>query len=365
MEATYNDGEAATSHPVVLRIEGPALLIEGADGAPLARWPLTQVRLVGKAGDGGLPRLRPDFESDARVTLRSVADVESLAPFCPAMSKTTQGALASWRPLLLWGGAAAASIVLLFTVLLPWGAGLAARSMPPDMAQALGKRVAEQSTVLFSGKPFPDGTCKGTVGQAALERLAHRLAAGLDEPVDLRLMTIDTDAANALALPGGYILVLGGLIEKTENGDELAGVIAHEIGHVAERHPLTIFAERAGASLMIGFLLGDVTGGAVLAGAAELLLGAAYSRELEEEADAIGLALMEKAGLDGRAVADLLARLEEDEGPMGAIDDAFSFLSTHPPTEARAALAKAAPTARGPAFSDAEWKAIRTMCEGE
>ena len=85
---------------------------------------------------------------------------------------------------------------------------------------------------------------------------------------------------NAFALPGGHIYVYQGLIAKAETPDELAGVIAHEIGHVAHRDGTRAVLQAAGLSFLFGMLLGDFVGGGAVVIAAKTVLQSSYSREV-------------------------------------------------------------------------------------
>ena len=87
--------------------------------------------------------------------------------------------------------------------------------------------------------------------------------------------------ANAAALAGGYIYIFQGLIEKAESVDEVAGVIAHELGHVAHRDGTKALIQAGGLSFLFGMLLGDFVGGGAVVMAATSLLQSAYSREAE------------------------------------------------------------------------------------
>ena len=133
--------------------------------------------------------------------------------------------------------------------------------------------------------------------------------------------------ANAFALPGGTIVITDQLIELAENDDEIAGVLAHEIAHVQNRHSLQQIYRVLGIGFMIGIIGGDssqIIDDVVTQAAA--LQQLAYTREFEEDADRRSVEIMVAAGRDPTAFVDLLdritgkARAERDTG----------WLSTHP-----------------------------------
>ncbi len=148
------------------------------------------------------------------------------------------------------------------------------------------------------------------------------------------------DETNAFALPGGKVGIYTGIFQVARNQEQLAGVIAHEIGHVIARHHderITRQMGTQGALQMAGALLGSrygegaanaaVQGGGVLAQAGFLLPG---SREQETEADVIGQQLMAKAGFDPRSAVNLWQNMIATGGSRSP-----EWMSTHPNPQSR------------------------------
>ena len=170
-----------------------------------------------------------------------------------------------------------------------------------------------------------------------VNRLGQNLVRSSDAKVPFTIKVISTDEVNAFALPGGFFFVNSGLILATDNEAELAGVMAHEIAHVAARHG-TREATRGQladyASLPLIFM-GGWTGYALYgAASAAIPIGfLAFSRRFEEEADTLGLQYMYKAGYDPEAFVDFFEKIETMEKTRpGTIAKVFS---THPLTEDR------------------------------
>lgn len=155
----------------------------------------------------------------------------------------------------------------------------------------------------------------------------------------------DDGDANAFAVPGGWVYVTRGLLALSNREDEVAGVLAHEMAHVVERHAV----RRAGAATPLAILFGVPSGilgivspslGGIVGGAGRLVSGltlAPYSREQEREADRVGSALAARAGWDPNALADLLGTLERAETAAGSAPTRSSFFATHPSTPDRVA----------------------------
>src|SRR6185503_5653205 len=166
------------------------------------------------------------------------------------------------------------------------------------------------------------------------ERIAtHSPHAG----VDYTFSVLDLPEPNALALPGGYVYVSRGLLALLNSEDELAGVVGHEVGHVAARHSVRRVTRAApigvvsgvGAAVvgMVSPVLGDVVG-RVGSLSKELLL-APYGRDQEREADRVGAELSAKAGWDPHALASSLRTLEREAVLENAGVNRLSFFATH------------------------------------
>ena len=140
---------------------------------------------------------------------------------------------------------------------------------------------------------------------------------------------IDDDAVNAVSLPGGFIYVFRGLIEKVENEDQLACVIAHEVGHITARHAVKRIQTLYGYNLLQ--ILSIQSGSADFARGVNLAFGSvftAYSKEDEFEADRLGIKYAKKAGFDPNGMAGFLERLKEyqEKEPLRRL----SYWRTHP-----------------------------------
>jgi predicted Zn-dependent protease len=176
------------------------------------------------------------------------------------------------------------------------------------------------------------------VGQRVLAK-SHLRRPGIEEqfrrtPVTFQIL--DSPIINAMALPGGYIYVTRGMLAHLNNEDQLAVVLAHEIGHVTARHAARqTWQQQIGQGLLLGgAILGQTVLGLPaqqllsLGGAAAQLLFLRYSREDELEADGLGVEYSSLAGYDAQQVTDFfrsLARIQEKEG-----QGLPNFLSTHP-----------------------------------
>jgi predicted Zn-dependent protease len=170
-----------------------------------------------------------------------------------------------------------------------------------------------------------------------VNRVGQNLVRNSDVKVPVTIKVIDSEVVNAFALPGGFFFVNSGLLLRAESEAELAGVMAHELAHIAARHG-TRQATRGTianiASIPLIFM-GGWAGYGVRQGAGLLIpIGfLSFSRGFESEADMLGLQYLYKAGYDPTAFVDFFEKLQSDEkrkpGTMAKI------FSSHPPTDDR------------------------------
>jgi beta-barrel assembly-enhancing protease len=185
--------------------------------------------------------------------------------------------------------------------------------------------------------------------------LGYRLVASSDKPKDhFAFFVVKDPEINAFAAPGGYIAVNSGLLTITRNESELAGVIAHEIGHITQNHLQRAFEDsKKDAPLMALVLLGAIAASAgshsgdapiaVLAGGQGLLAQKSinFTRKDEIEADRVGIKTLANAGFDPNAMADFFQRMEDVLSAGAGGLDVPALLQTHPVTTMRISDAKA------------------------
>lgn len=197
---------------------------------------------------------------------------------------------------------------------------------------ALGKQLAQE--VERQAKIIDDPVIAEYVS-----RVGQNLVRNSDAKVPFTIKVLDSEEVNAFALPGGFFFVNSGLILKAESEAELAGVMAHEIAHVAARHG-TRQATR-GEIAQIGMIIASIaipygwTGYAIRQGAGLAIpLGfLQFSQAMEREADYLGLQYMYKAGYDPTAFVDFFEKIQTlEKRKPGTLSKVFS---THPMTDNR------------------------------
>lgn len=359
--ARYFDGQSARQTDVAVQIGPQNIVVRDGQAAVLAVWPATEVRLVGKPADGRPLRLGRNRDV-ARVVIADTACLGEIERLCPNLNKLRPGLREVWRPIAMWSTVAIASVAFIFLVAIPYAAREAADAIPPDVEARLGEATADQVTRIFSRGKEPV-YCSSPEGDRALRALTQRFAAQVDLPYPLTVRVVESPIVNAFTLPGGQILLFSQLLDFAGGPEEVAGVLAHEIGHALRRHPMEVFVKNVGAATLIGFLLGDVTGGTIVVALAQFTVTSAYSRDAEREADADAVDLLNGAGIDGSGLVDFFDRIREKSN--SGLDDILKVIGTHPATDARAAFVRGNATASGPAMSRAQWDALKGICDSE
>ncbi|MBI3606561.1 MAG: M48 family metallopeptidase [Nitrospirae bacterium] len=258
---------------------------------------------------------------------------------------------------------AATAAIGIVAVVFRWGipAVAAVPLVPVPWEERLGQAIVQQIAP-------PERRCDDPILQRRLDEILGALTASVPHsPYAFRVIVSDDPTLNAFAAPGGSIVLLRGLIERTATPEEAAGVLAHEAQHVLKRHSTRTLLQHASTGLLVGALTGDASGIAAFGLDAARTLGLLrYSRDREAEADAEGMRMILAAGIDPAgmiAFYDVLAR----EG--SAIPSTLQHFSTHPSTAQRIerlrALAAGAPAPHTSLGKAEEWVTLRTRCRAE
>ncbi len=362
--AIYFDGRTSARHDVWVTLAPGGLQIAGRDGSLLAQWPYDEIEdlsapnkvlRLGRRGSAVLERLEifdPAFA--AQIDLRAEYVDRS-----GARQRRQRFSVVGWTV------TATLSLLAVAYFGVPAIADRLAPLVPLAAERKLGDAVDAKVRGMLdrkhAGAAFECGhAAREKPGVEALDKMMKRLSDTASLRLPLTAVVLRRPEANAIALPGARIYVFEGLIAKADNPDELAGVIAHEIGHVAHRDGTRAVLQAGGLSLMFGMLLGDFVGGGAVVIAARTVLQSSYSRRVEMAADDYGARLMNKAGGNARALAVILGKIG------GATEPGMDILLDHPQTKARIAVINkiAAPRAARPWLGTAEWAALKRICTG-
>jgi predicted Zn-dependent protease len=351
-DAFFFDGSGARRRPVKLALGADGISI-GEGGREIAFWRYADLELADAPKD--VMRLTAAGAADlARLDVRDLGLKQAIGARSPPLAERRRRGEAGAGRIVLWSMAAAVSLVLTVVFLVPPLADRLAPLVPIAVERRLGEAVDSQVRALFGAE-----TCEAEPGRAALARLGERLTQAADLPMPAEISVLRSEIPNAVALPGGRVYVFGGLLDLARSPDELAGVIAHELGHVAGRDGLRKLLETGGSSYLLGLLFGDVTGGGALVFAVQVLVDTRYSRAAERAADRVAADLMLDIGRSPEPLGERLGRLG------GATGEGLAFISSHPVTAERMrelAERQTEPTG-DPILSNLEWQALKRICK--
>jgi predicted Zn-dependent protease len=204
-----------------------------------------------------------------------------------------------------------------------------------------------------------------------VDKLVIRLvAASPASPYAFQIAIVDSPGFNAFAAPGGQIVIHRKLLMSTETPEELAGVLAHEMQHVLQRHATKALIRDLSLAAIADAVFGDVIViGAFAVQGARTLTTLHYSRESEEEADREGMRLLQTARINPAGMIRFFETLKAQTGEA----EPPAYLSTHPETDVRIARLKALAAELGrrgtdlksvpiPLLADVKWDEVKKLC---
>jgi Zn-dependent protease with chaperone function len=363
-DAVFFDGATSARHDVTLELNDYAVVIFGPAGELIDQWPYPRLKHLSAPAHIFRVGLRK-ADNLARLEIADQEMAHAIDLACPDIDRTGASARKARGRAITLSFLAAVSLFAVAVYGVPMLADRLSPLVPQGIERRLGSAADTQvRTMLDKGPRDRPFECGGApveqAGRAAFEKLMNRLRGAAALRIPLRTAVIRRDEANAIALPGGHVYVFKGLIDQAETVDEVAGVIAHELGHVANRDGTRAILQATGLSLIFGILIGDFVGGGAVVLASESLLKSAYSRDAESRADGYAVRTMQTAGGDPRALGRFLARI------AGKARSGSIFMD-HPATPDRVAHidAIAPPQSGGGSLLDAaEWRALKRICAG-
>ena len=333
----YGVDSPATGEDADVTIGGSQLNVRSAEKLLSCALSAVRIREVG-TGVRGLEfawdtnegiRAVQVFDARMLAEVRASAEIESLphmAAFQTQQRRNTVGRTLGWLALIVF---------LLFPVLVIlvfiWQADRIARAATSQVTVELETSLGDQAFASMKGslKLVENGAAYDVV-----QTLGTRLTQ--DSQYTYRFHVVKDDAINAFAVPGGIVVVNTGLIKATTRPEELAGVLAHEVQHVEQRHSLQAMIKDLGLRGLWLMISGDLGSG--LAGQAALeLTSLSFSRAAEAESDAKGFDELVEAGIDPSGMGDFFTTMSRQKGGVAPPP----LMSTHPASGDREAAMRA------------------------
>jgi Zn-dependent protease with chaperone function len=317
----YHDGVSSNAHAVDVTFADGNFIIQDDQFAKSA--PIKAIQVSERLGR--LPRTLTLPDGSLVVLPDSISLSRQLQEGSSYLQKLESNAIYAGAGVLLliaclWG---------FYVALLPWLSDTLAREISIEMEEKLSNGTLENMDV---SKVWKASSLNENQQVAIRSQLVERLGSFAMKSVQLQFRESAFFGANALALPGSKIIVTDKLVQIL-SGDELAAVVAHELGHLHHKHNARMLVRQAGLSGVLDLLLGFQGVNKSIAGTAQTLGQAKYSREFEAEADAYSTELMKAANLSPCLLGSALLKLEK----VTPVEPGShtSWFASHPPTQVR------------------------------
>ena len=353
--AIFFDGEVAAGRAVTITLSADGVSFSGA-GVTSQLWTFASLEAVDRPAPGLPLRLATAARPAARLVIADEAVKTEILTQAPhlrgGINVRRAGVALGW----IAGG------LLLVTAV----AYLVVQIMPQKIALLLPDqwrdRVGAQIETSLAGDAR---RCETKDGTAALSAIAARLTEGNPDMPPVAIHVYGIPIMNAFAMPGGRIVITAELIRQAATPEEVAGVLAHEMGHVAYRHPEAQIVRATGLQILLAVMTGGGGGDTLsqVAGVAAILR---YSRGAESEADAYALKALTASAIDPLGLKHFFERVLKEKGKsstgtFGKIEGAFA---THPGTEERITHITPLPenVVARPVMNETQWQALKAIC---
>jgi len=328
--ASFYDGRTALRQATELFAIGDEIVARGPFGERRAR--RAEVEISEQMG--GAPRI-VRFADGAML---EVADLEAFAGWLKEAG-FTESPVVRLQKHRHWALGALAGTILLVAAIYIWGLPALTKVLAPRIPEAVVHSLSQQTLAFLDEKVLAPSHLSEARRAELSEYASKILAAGTEQPRYRLHFRSSSMGPNAFALPNGDVVIFDQLVELAENNDEVAGVIAHELGHVAYRHGMRQLIQSSVVSFVVGIYLGDISSIAASLGA--LALQSNYSRDFEREADAYAARTMLAAGRGTEPLAMMLERMEKAHAAKAGGGPGWGGLSSHPETAERIARLRA------------------------
>ena len=361
-DAAYLDGRTAARRPASVHITRTGIDIALRESATRFFWPFREIRQTQGAYAGEQVRLERGGDLAEVLLVGDIGFLSAARAASPEAAHLHEPGRRRFRVGLTFGAllAAVALAVGIYYVAIPAFAGVAAARVPVAWEEKLGAAIVDHFAP-------PSRRCEDPARQARIDAIVAQLTASVQpRPYTFRITIVNSGIVNAVAAPGGHIIVFRGLLERTDSAEELAGVLAHEVQHVLHRHVTRAIFQQASTGVLMAALVGHVSGVVAYGLQGARTLGdLQMNRAAESEADRDGMRLLQEAGIDTEGMITFFDKLSKYEREHGG-DSLTRYLRSHPTTAERIAtlrgLAAAAPRPERRLLGEDDWNNVKSLC---
>lgn len=363
--ARYFDGISSKPYSLDVHIHDAYIeLFDTETGIQLDIWHKGDVKLLIQTGAQTNVKLSHFDKPDARLIILDQTGRDILKKWLPKESYPKHYEPSNASSLVGYGIITAIilyGLYISFPFITNWIAYQVPQSWEQQMGDSFYADIQESMTIC---------EIKDTSAEKSLNKIVETLSATHNNRVEYQVSIVASKQVNAFALPGNKILLMDGLLQKAQSPDEIAAVLAHEIGHVHKRHVVYSLVKGQAISILLAILTGNDN--SLITSSSEVLASIANlhnNRAHEYEADNFAVELMNKAQLDNKSVYKLLEILKGQEKEIEILKNVPEFLLSHPDTEKRIQnvkkLISQAPKktyTSKPILNDKEWGGLKSAC---
>jgi predicted Zn-dependent protease len=362
LEGVYMDGRTAERHRAVVRLTPLGLQITLENKNTLF-WPLEEIRQS------------KNFYGEEQVRLERGGDTPevllvSSSLFLKRMNEVSPKKKKRFRPAPLKGRwvwvviLSAVGVVGVTASLYLWGIPAMAEVIAPYIPVSWEERLGQ--SVVDAIAPV-EKRCVDSTRSKKIREITSALGSSVPHsPYKFRVIVVNSPAVNALAAPGGSIVVFRGLLEKTNTPEELAGVLAHEMQHIIQRHATRALLQQVSMKILLAAAVGDAKGLSYGLEGAQTLGMLRYTRQKEEEADREAIKILIASGIDPRGLLTFFETVQKESKKSLKLP---SYLSTHPDLEERIERLKTltanAPIPATGLLQGYDWKNLHNICPAQ
>lgn len=349
--ARFFADERTAGTPVRVHLSDRGIVISGTADDDELIWPYGALEAE--------PRVSPEVQSttisykdmpESRLEIATPGLGEKLSRYAPQVV-ASRFSLSLLKYVFI-GAFLGAAIWMLVTLYNVQPARWIASAIPEATRQSLGRSVISSMAKRYR-------VCNSAPGCKSVDLLTAKLVGSTSLSSKPNVLVVDWSLVNAFAAPGGQLLLTNGFIRAARTPEEVAGVLAHEIGHSIELHPEAGIVRTVGIAAALDLIMG---GGGGLSGIGNLLLRNRYARQDERAADEQALRLLREARISQSGLIDFFERIGRSQNGQAGSTIGGLF-QTHPYPLERASRARRSPTYDGrQALTQEQWRALKKIC---
>lgn len=316
--ASYFDGRTSRVHHVTLSVDAGIATLSG-DTERHA--PISELR-VSERTRNGLRKVT--FPDEAYLEISDASQFDALLAETGYRDSAVVRMQQSWRNALLGLIATIAILVLAYLYALPAAANLVAKALPQSVERSISTGTLE----FLDKRIFAPSQLPAARREAINQHFQMMVPPKEGAPSYEIVFRKSKIGPNAFALPSGQIIMTDEMVKLMNNDEQIMGVLAHELGHLHERHLMRRIVQSSAIGALVTVMFGDVS--SIVVTIPTMMLDMKYSRDAEREADDYAIAMMKANGIPLSQLSDSFERMKSKEGEAPP-----PYLSSHPSTDER------------------------------